>query len=140
MIKLKIFAETMGQMADLEGAFKCSRDAGKGMHIIVNGWCLSTQAGWGSYCSADPTRYPYENMPEPIEKLTAQTIRKDCEIAIWNMSDKRMIELDGDTVMGYVSWDMVFDIIEWLRKGKNKYKEIVIEVINKQNLEKLNIL
>ena len=87
------------------------KGCGRGIHFLVNGWCLSAQAGWGSYCSQDPSRNHC--------KLTQDTIRTDCEIAMWNIKDDAMIDLDGDTVMGWVGWDMVFDIIEWLRKLKN---------------------
>jgi len=104
MLNLKLFGETM-PTNDVE------KGCGKGIHFLVNGWCLSTQAGWGNYCSEDPTRNHC--------KLTRNTIRTNCEIAMWNVKDDVMIELDGDTVMGWVSWDMVFDIIEWLRKLKN---------------------
>ena len=111
MIGVKIFAETMGQAGD--DMFKCDKNAGRGMHFIVNGWCLSAQAGWGNYCSADPSRSHC--------KLTHDTIRHDCEIALWKAVDNatNMIKLDSDTVMGWVKWDMVFDIIQWLRKQKD---------------------
>lgn len=101
MVKLKIFGESVN-FDNVE------KGAGKGIHFIVNGWTLSAQAGWGNYCSEDPTRCE--------EKLTRNTIRTDCEIALWKDENKNMIELNGDNVMGWVSWDMVFDIIEWLRK------------------------
>ena len=109
MISLKIFAETMGQVED-NFDMKCDKDVGRGMHFIINGWLLSAQAGWGNYCSADPSR---SNC-----RLTRDTIRDNCEIALWKTKDDKMIKLENDTVMGWVKWDMVFDIIEWLRKKK----------------------
>ena len=104
MITLKIFGES-------EYGNDVEEKTGRGMHFIVNGWLLSAQAGWGSYCSADPTRSHC--------KLTGDTVRTDCEIALWNTKDNNMIILDEEIVMGYVKWDMVFDIIEWLRKQKS---------------------
>jgi len=102
MIKLKLYGETMPN--------NVVKGSGKGIHFLINGWCLSAQAGWGNYCSEDPTRCNIDLKPD--------TIRTDCEIALWNTKDDNMIELDGDTVMGWVCWDMVFDIVEWLRKQK----------------------
>lgn len=104
MIKVKIF----GQSDMLDG--KIESGAGRGMHFILNGWTLSTQAGWGNYCSEDPTRIH--------DKLFKNTIRTDCEIALWNEKDSKMVRLENDTVMGWVSWDMVFDIVQWLKKQK----------------------
>ena len=105
MITVKIF----GQTDMMDGNVKSG--AGRGMHFMVNGWCLSAQAGWGSYCSEDPTRCN--------KALDISTIRTDCEIALWKTVDNatNMINLGSDTVMGWVKWDMVFDIIQWL-KGK----------------------
>lgn len=100
MLNLKIFGETMPDNVE--------KGAGKGLHFIINGWCLSAQAGWGNYCSQDPTRCKID--------LTQNTVRTDCEIAIWNTKDNKMIKLHNGTVMGWVSWDLVFDIVEWLRK------------------------
>jgi len=105
MIGVKIFGET----AILDD--KVERGAGKGMHFIVNGWVLSAQAGFGSYCSQDPMRCN--------NKLLMNTLRTDCEIALWRDNGFDMIKLDNDTIMGWVKWDMVFDIIEWLRKQKS---------------------
>lgn len=110
MLNLKIFGETMPNNVE--------SGSGKGIHFIVNGWCLSAQAGWGNYCSQDPTRCHID--------LTPNIIRTDCEIAIWNTKNDKMIKLENDTVMGWVSWDMVFDIIEYLRKVKPDYKESTI--------------
>lgn len=102
MLYLKIFGETMPE--------NVGKGSGKGLHFIVNGWCLSAQAGWGNYCSQDPTRCKID--------LDPNTIRTDCEIAIWNTKDNKMIKLHNDSVMGWISWDLVFDIVEWLRKSK----------------------
>jgi len=82
------------------------RGTGKGIHIISNGWCISAQAGRGNYCSVGD------------DHLTHHTIRIDCEIALWQVAEGDMIELEGDTVMGWVSWDVVFDFISWLRDQK----------------------
>ena len=125
MITLKLFGETMPTNDVEEGS-------GKGIHFLVNGWCLSAQAGWGNYCSEDPTRNHC--------KLTRNTTRTDCEIALWNIKDDDMIKLDGDTVMGWVEWDMVFDVIQWLRKQKEiptgrKVRNKILYLRNKYNKE-----
>lgn len=127
MTTAKIFAETMGQVGD-NFDMGCDKDVGRGMHFIVNDWVLSAQAGWGSYCSADPNR---SNC-----RLTKDTIRYDCEIAMWKVLDNKMIKLDGDTIMGWVSWDMVFDIINWLRKQKEipTERKVRNEVIKLKNI------
>ena len=108
MVTLRIFGESVHFNDVDEGA-------GRGMHFIVNGWVLSAQSGWGSYCSADPNRSKC--------RLNSHTIRTDCEIALWQVDNKDLIHLDGDSVMGWVCWDMVFDIIEWLRKQKQSPDE-----------------
>lgn len=125
MITLKIFGETMS-MNDVE------EGSGKGIHFLVNGWCLSAQAGWGNYCSEDPTRNHC--------RLTRNTIRTNCEIAMWNIKNDAMIELDGDSVMDWVNWDMVFDIIGWLRRQKTipterKVRNSVLRFKNKYDKE-----
>jgi len=120
IITLKIYGERT-HFDDVE------ERAGRGMHFMINGWVLSAQSGWGSYCSADPTRSK--------TKLTFDTVRTDCEIALWKAKDNNLIKLEHDTVMGWVSWDMVFDIIEWLRKQKEipLEKQVRTKVISLKN-------
>ena len=108
MIHVKLFGETQ-VLGDVEAG------SGKGLHFLINGWVLSCQAGWGSYCTESPTRNH--------KRLTPQTLRTDCEIAVWKDGNNDMLKLNGDSVMGYVSWDMVLDIVEYLRKITPKYKE-----------------
>lgn len=82
---------------------------GRGLHFMVNGWVLSTQAGYGNYCSTDPSRTG--------EKLTARTVRPDCEIALWELENDGkggLIGLDDDTVLGWVPWEAVIEIIHSL--------------------------
>ena len=112
MVKVKLFGESEA-FNDVEAL------SGKGLHFLINGWVLSCQAGWGNYCSQSPT--------VSHEKLTSHTIRTNCEIAIWKDGNNSMIELNGDSVMGYVPWDMVLDIVEYLRKVTPNYKEETIK-------------
>jgi len=120
MITVKIF----GQTDMMDGMVE--RGSGRGMHFMVNGWVLSAQAGWGSYCSEDPTRCRIE--------LETNTTRTDCEIALWKMVGNAtdMIKLDSDIVMGWVKWDMVFDIIQWLREQEDTptEKQVRDKVLN----------
>jgi len=124
MVNVKIFGETMPN--DVE------KGSGKGIHIIADGWCLSAQAGWGNYCSEDPSRCHIN--------LTPNTIRTDCEIALWENNGGELIRLREDTVMGWVCWDMVFDIVEWLRKQKEiptetQVRNKVVSLKNKYDIE-----
>ena len=112
MIHVKLFGESQ-VLNNVEPL------SGKGLHFLINGWVLSCQAGWGNYCSESPT-VSHKN-------LTAQTIRTNCEIAIWKDGNNNMIEFDGDSVMGYVPWDMVLDIVEYLRKITPNYKEETVK-------------
>ena len=112
MVHVKLFGETQ-VLSDVEAL------SGKGLHFLINGWVLSCQAGWGNYCSQNPARGG--------KKLTPQTIRTDCEIAVWKDGNSDMIEFDGDSVMGYVLWDMVLDIVEYLRKITPNYKEETVK-------------
>lgn len=94
--------------ADNHEAFpNVAKDAGRGIHIITNGWVLSAQAGWGNYHSCDPSRHSGGT-------LEGKTIRPDCEIALWPHPEGEMIPLDNDTVMGWVPWAAVFEITCWL--------------------------
>ena len=108
MIHVKLFGESQA-LPDVEAG------SGKGMHFLINGWVLSCQAGWGNYCSQSPTKCH--------KKLTPQTLRTDCEIAVWKDGNNAMLEFDGDSVLGWVCWEMVLDIVEYLRKITPKYKE-----------------
>ncbi len=121
MLTVKLFGESIG-FKEVESG------SGRGIHFMVNGYCLSCQAGWGNYCSEDPTR--------TNEKLTQNTIRTNCEIAIWKMPEtENWVDLDGDTVMGWVSWDMVLDILIWLRETK----DLTDEKVSNKILELKNI-
>lgn len=99
-VHVKIFGESSAFRQEVD------EGAGRGVHFISNGWTVSAQAGWGSYCSADPTRSG--------EVLTRQTIRVDCEIAIWPSVDGKMICFGTDTVKGWVPWEVVVELVHWL--------------------------
>ncbi len=116
-----MFVRIYGETTSFEDMRNVEKGSGRGIHFITNGWCLSAQAGWGNYCSEDPSRSKI--------KLTKETIRTDCEIAIWEESGGKMLTLGDDTVMGWVSWDMVIDIIIFLRNNKPLTKSQVQDEI-----------
>ena len=82
--------------------------SGKGFHITFpNGVTLSTQIGWGNYCSNYGFKGSYEEM---ATKNSWES--HDCEIAIWNKDGNwitnKIVE-DCDQVKGYI------EIEEWLK-------------------------
>ncbi len=109
-------------------AFKgVKEDAGCGIHIIVNSWVLSAQAGWGNYHSCDPSRHPGMI-------LEGKTIRPDCKIALWPHPKGEMITLDNNSVMGWVPWAAVFEIAHWLMTldhvpAESEVKNYVLESV-----------
>lgn len=100
-VSLCIRAEGRGHSAGV------AEGAGQGIHIITNGWVLSAQAGWGNYHSCDPSRHPGMI-------LERDTVRPDCEIALWPHPDGDMINLGSDNVIGWMPWAAVFEIACWL--------------------------
>jgi len=93
-----------GHHAHWEGV---EEGAGQGIHFIVNGWTLSAQAGFGHYCSSDPSR---------VDGLilTNQLIRPDCEIALWADTDGFIKLGNHDSVIGWVPWGIVIELVHWL--------------------------
>ena len=104
-------------------------ETGKGIHFITNGYTFSAQAGWGNYCSADPNRGG--------DRLTPNTIRDDCEIAIWENTDGSLIQIsEHDSVRGWVPWGNILDMVEWLRSQPDTpTKEDVIKQIRLLDVE-----
>ena len=93
--------------ADSETFDGVKKDAGRGIHIITNGWVISAQAGWGNYHSCDPSRYSGMT-------LEGKTVRPNCEMALWPHPNGGMIMLGNGSVMGWVPWAAVFEIAHWL--------------------------
>lgn len=91
---------------------EASSSSGSGIHFIVNGWTVSAQAGWGHYCSANPTR----NGGVPLHR---DTIRRDCEVAIWD-DDNNWLDFGGDNVKGWVNWHVVINLVAWLSAAAGK--------------------
>lgn len=100
-VHVRLQADNPDRYPDVESG------AGRGIHVIANGWVVSAQAGWGSYCSSDPTR---THTP-----LTKSSVRVDCEVAYWSQESEEMVDLGRDTVDGWVPWGVVFDMVEWIR-------------------------
>jgi hypothetical protein len=71
----------------------------KGIHFTTNGWVISAIMGNTVYSS-----YNGDDAFNP-----------DCEIALWRTSDNKMIEIENDTVKGWVEWGNVIDLVEWIR-------------------------
>lgn len=78
----------------------------KGFHITLsNGWTLSVQFGGGNYC---------DNYDADIGKNWWPECRSGAaEIAMWK-GDGPMVDIDGDTVQGYVNADTVARVIGFL--------------------------
>jgi hypothetical protein len=80
-------------------------------HTKINGWVLSAQDGFGTYCSHNGT---------------------DFEIALFrDTGEWGLIELDGETVMSYVPKVMITEIIKFLldHKGIPKEEEVREEIL-----------
>lgn len=87
---------------------------GKGFHIeFDNGFVLSVQIGRGNY--GDNYDYP-EYRPTSDNPLPPSS---RAEIAFWRAGGE-MIEIDGDTVKGYVPAEDVMRFAEFLRRRPTK--------------------
>lgn len=85
-------------------------------HTKINGWVLSAQDGFGTYCHHNGT---------------------DFEIALWKEKGE-MIKLDNDVIMGYCPIEMVKEIKTFLtnHKGIPKEKEVRKEVLRLSKIYK----
>ena len=90
-------------------SMKYDKEAIEKSHTHINGWVLSTQDGFGTYCHHDGTDY---------------------EIALWKKGG-HMIELDDNCVMGYCPVKMVDEIKTFIinHKGVPKINEVRKEVL-----------
>lgn len=78
----------------------------KGFHIMLsNGWTLSVQFGGGNYCDNYDAEIGKQWWPE-CQSSTA-------EIAMWKNGGS-MVNINGDTVEGYVNADTVARVIGFL--------------------------
>ena len=89
---------------------------GKGFHLVFeNGVTLSTQFGYGNYCTNKNTRdmqgiLSCENAEIAIFDKNESWLTKECLIDL-------NIENDGD-VLGYVDMDKWLKILDWCRNYK----------------------
>ena len=100
---------------------------GKGFHITFNnGITLSTQFGYGNYCD---NRMNSSTDPFPDNGKTSPVIEcKNAEIAIWDRDDNwitqdmfKDLNIDGcDDVLGWVTTDQWFKILEWCKNREEK--------------------
>lgn len=69
-------------------------------HIWVHtaGWVLSATWSWGTYCTGARQNHPLDFLDHD-----SPSISPNAEVAVWRESEEEMIELDGDSVQGYVS-------------------------------------
>lgn len=102
-------------MDSQEPGFKIT--AGKGFYITFqNGYTLSCQFGWGNYASNLADAPLPENFNFSNQLSIGSGGSPDCEIAIWRSYDEGMVELDGDTVSGWVTPEQVADVAYYLSR------------------------
>ena len=76
-----------------------------GYHITFNnGYLLSIQFFVGNYCD-----WHYQDFWHEFDYQTSKT----AEIAYWKTPNGELIEIDGDTVLGYQTFGQV---LEWMKK------------------------
>lgn len=78
-------------------------------------------AGVGNCCFQDPHRFGNS-------VLRAHTIRTDCEVAIWKEPHGKLIKLDRHNISrGFVDWDIVIKLVNWLQNTKVELTEKTIK-------------
>lgn len=104
----------------------------KGFHIVLpNGITISSQFGFGNYCSNRHDEDIHFPLTHPVESVESNS----CEIAIWTKKGKWItqecpycdIMENDDMVEGYVGIDKWLLIFDWCKDYyKEKQKQTVV--------------
>lgn len=98
-----------------EAGFKITQ--GKGFHITFqNGYTVSVQFGFGSYCDNTKVLDPFKRVyPYEVEQESS-----DAEVAVFKGEGDLMAlpEFGGDTLGAHYSPDMVLKLLNWAKRQK----------------------